>query len=143
MTASKYRVERRAGRLIEAKVFGLRTREDADEYGAAIVAAVRAHSGKEAPVLCADHREVVIYPQPAADRLVELFRPNNSRFERIAILVAATNVTITMQLDRLAREAGFENRRVFREPAGALAHLAGGLDKTELARARAFLADRR
>ncbi|MDQ3032811.1 MAG: hypothetical protein M3Y87_10365 [Myxococcota bacterium] len=110
MSATKYRVERRAGRLIEAKVFGLRTREDADEYGAAIIAAVRAHPGKEAPVLCADHREVVIYPQPAADRLVELFRPNNSRFERIAILVAATNVTITMQLDRLTREAGFRAR---------------------------------
>lgn len=141
MTATKYRVERRAGRLIEARVFGLRTREDADEYGAAIVTAIRAYSGKQAPVLCADHRLVVIYPQPAADRLVELFRPNNSRFERIAILVSSTNVTITMQLDRLTREAAFEHRKVFREAGGALAHLAGGLDTPELARARAFLSE--
>ena len=82
---------------------------------------------------------LAIYPQDAADKLSERFQSNNSRFERIAIVVAPTNATLLMQLDRITREARFPNRRVFQEPRGALEHLAPGLDPSELDRAREFL----
>lgn len=133
-----YTIESRVGRLIEARVLRLSTREDADAYSDALAAEVRRHG--EAPVLCADHRPVRIYPQAPADRLVELFQDMNSRLERIAIVVAPTNATILLQLERIVREARFEKRKVFREAAGALEHLASSLDARELARARAFLA---
>lgn len=135
----RYTIESRVGRLIEARVLRLGTREDADAYSAALAAEVGRHSA--APVLCADHRPVRVYPQEPADRLVELFQDMNSRLERIAIVVAPTNATILLQLERIVREARFERRKVFRDAAGALDHLAASLDAHELARARAFLAD--
>jgi hypothetical protein len=138
MSSAKYTIENRAGRLIEARVFQLLSARDADEYSDALAAALRPHSTKT-PVLCADHRPVAIYPQGAADKLSERFQSNNSRFERIAIVVAPTNATLLMQLDRITREARFPNRRVFQEPRGALEHLAPGLDPAELDRAGEFL----
>jgi hypothetical protein len=138
MTA-RYSVEVRVGRLIEARVFSLTTAAEADEYGRAIIAATQ--RAPKTPVLCADHRPVAIYPQPAADRLVEMFRPNNQRFERIAIVAAPTNATLLLQLERIVREAGSTKRRVFRDAAGAIDHLLPILDPRELARARSFLAE--
>ena len=93
------------------------------------------------PVLCADHRPVRIYPQAVTDRLIELFVEMNTRLERVAILVSQTNATLFLQLQRIVREAGYENRRVFHEPEDALPHLGAGLDADELASARAFLAE--
>jgi hypothetical protein len=46
-----------------------------------------------------------------------------------------------MQLERLVREAGYENRKVFREPSGALLHLSAVLEASEATRASAFLAE--
>jgi len=134
-----YTVENRVGKLIEARVFALRSRADADAYSNALglqVAAIPRHIG---PVLLADHRPVVIYPQPAADRLVELFLEMNTRLTRVAILAARTNATLVLQLDRLVREAAFANRRLFFAPEEAEVHLASSLDEKERARARAFL----
>jgi hypothetical protein len=142
MSDASYRIENRVGRLIEARVTRLRTRADVDEYGAALLLAIRARgTGAVAPVLCADHRPVMIYPQEVTDQLVGTFRPNNARYERIAIVVAPTNAVLLLQLERVAREAGSEKRRVFKEPTGALTHLTGALDVAEFARARAFLAE--
>ena len=137
-----FTIETHVGRLIEARVFGLSTREHADEYSEALAREVRRHAGKS-PVLCADHRPVAIYPQAAADRLVALFQRMNTSLERVAILVEPTNATILLQLERIVREASFSNRRVFKSAELALEHLAAGLDVTELARARAFLAQHR
>src|SRR5690606_25066401 len=111
MTA-KFELATRVGRLIEARVYRLMTRDDADEYSRALADEVRRHF--RAPILLADHRPVPIYPQAAADRLVELFHDMNARLERIAIVVAPTNATMLMQLERITREARYENRKVFR-----------------------------
>lgn len=137
--SAQYTVQSRVGRLVEARVFRLASAEDADEYGRAILDAVQ--RAPAMPVLCADHRPVAIYPQAAADRLVEMFRPNNQRFERIAIVVAPTNATILLQLERIVREAGFDKRRVFRDGPAAAEFLKPVLDGRELARARSFLAE--
>ncbi len=134
---TSYAIETRAGRLIEARVFRLSTREDVDAYSAALAEEVRRH--RAAPILCADHRPVRIYPQAAADRLIELFQDMNTRLERIAILVSPSNATMLLQLERIVREARFDRRRVFREPPQALEFLATSLSPSELDRARAFL----
>jgi hypothetical protein len=135
----EFSVDVRVGRLVEARVTSLFTREDADAYGLAVATAAMRASG--APVLLADHRAVRIYPQPAADRLVELFRPNNTRYARIAVVVSPLNATLRMQLERLVREARSDHRRVCTEADAALEHLASSLDPRELERARAFLAE--
>lgn len=140
---SSFTIETRVGRLIEARVFRLVTRGDADAYSDALAVEVRRHPGGRAPVLVADHRPVPVYPQAAADRLIELFQDMNSRLERIAIIVAPTNATILLQLERIVREARFPNRRVFRAKELAVEHLGGALGPAELTRARAFLDEHR
>jgi hypothetical protein len=139
--AKAYTIENRSGRLIEARVFGLKTREEADAYSHELgVQTLRMPSTKR-PVLCADHRPVAIYAQPIADRLTELFTHMNTRLERIAILAARSNATLVLQLERLVREAAFAARRVCFTAEEATAHLAPVLDAAELARMREFLDD--
>ena len=62
-----------------------------------------------------------------------------TRLERVAILVARTNATLYMQLNRIVREAGFTARRVVHAAEEAPAHLASLLAPAELARMRDFL----
>jgi hypothetical protein len=127
------------GKLITARVFELKRLSQADEYSQTLAAEVARFPAAIRPVLCADHRPVAIYSQPVADRLSELFAQMNSRLQRIAILVAPSNATLTLQLNRIVREARFENRRVFFESAEAVAWLQPSLDIAELRRADQFL----
>jgi hypothetical protein len=137
----RYIIENRVGRLLEARVFRLKTREDADEYARDLGIQMMRMPREVRPILCADHRPVVVYPQPAADRLIELFINMNARLERVAIMVAPTNATLSMQLHRIVREASYTARRVFHEEDAAQAHLAPILNPNELARVREFLSD--
>ncbi len=134
-----YTVEPSVGRLIEARVFRLVTREDADEYSRALSRVVSSMAGV-APVLCADHRPVRVYPQAPADRLAELFTHMNSRLESVAILISPTNATLGLQLDRIVREVKNDQRRAFRSTSDALAHLGSSLNDREMAQASRFLA---
>ncbi|MGE0327910.1 MAG: hypothetical protein AB7S68_36705 [Polyangiaceae bacterium] len=136
-----FTMQRRVGRVIEARVFALKTREDADIYSKALAAEVLRTPATMQPILCADHRPVRIYPQPAADRLTELFQNMNTRLDRIAILVSHTNATLYLQLQRIVREAGYENRKVMHEPREALAHLQDSLNPEERDRVQEFLAE--
>jgi hypothetical protein len=137
--SGRFSVENRVGRLIEARVRRLSSVEDADAYGAEVLAKATAAVPRRGAVLCADHRPAGLYPPLVADRLVELFRPNNVRFERIAILVSPKNVILIMQLERLTREAGSDKRKVFQDALMATKHLAMALDAAELDRVRSFL----
>ncbi len=139
MSGARYTVENLKGCLVEARVERLTTAAEADAYAADVADAAQRCGPPQTAVLCADHRSANIYPPEVADRLLLAFRPNNTRFERIAILVAKDNATLLMQLQRLTREAGSDRRRVFLEPGGALEHLAKSLDAGELERARQFL----
>jgi len=136
---ARFSIESRVGRLIEARVFGLRTRDDADDYAHALGTQVLRMPRNPRPILCADHRPVVIYPQDAAERLMELFTHMNVQLERVAIIVARSNATLVLQLDRLVREAAYASRKLFYSPEEAQGHLAPVLDATELGRMRAFL----
>ncbi len=134
-----FTVERKVGRVIEARIDALGTRADADAYSAALGRLALAAADLR-PVLCADHRRVVVYSQPVSDRLAELFAQMNSRLARVAILVAPTNHTLHLQLQRIVREAGFASRRVFTDAPAARAFLGEGLGPEERARLDAFLA---
>jgi len=135
----RYRIENRVGRLVEARVFDLRSREDVDDYSRDLGIQVMRMPRSVRPILCADHRPVAVYPQPSADRLVELFTTMNTRLERVAIVVARSNATLAMQLQRIVREAANNARRVVHDAENAHAHLAPVLLPDELARMRDFL----
>ena len=135
MADQRFHVETH-GKLIAARVFGLRTVDDANDYSTAL-----GNDAARLPtaVLLADHRPVVIYPQDVADRLAELFIAMNTRLDRVAIIVARSNATLALQLERLVRQAKYTNRRVFYAPDDAIAHLEPVLSAPEIARAREFL----
>jgi hypothetical protein len=138
----RFSIEHHMGRLIEARVFALQTAYDAKAYAQALKEQVQKMTA-DAPILVADHRPVVIYPQAAADCLAELFEDMNSRLDRAALIVAPTNATLLLQIDRIVREARFEKRRVFRTEGAAIDFLESALDAGEMARARIFLAEHR
>jgi hypothetical protein len=135
----RYVIENRVGRLIEARVFVLRTREDVEEYSRDLGIQVMRIPRSIRPILCADHRPVSVYAQPVADRLVELFVNMNVRLERVAVVVARSNATLAMQLQRIVREAGYSARRVVHDAEDAHSHLAPVLVPDELGRMRDFL----
>jgi hypothetical protein len=129
----------KVGRLVEARIFSLKTRKDVEEYGDAFgTHLIRIPQGVRA-ILCADHRPVSIYAQEVADRLLEMFKPLNAHLERVAIVTAPSNATFAMQLDRIVRAAGYAARKVVYAPEEAVQHLAPVLTPQELKRVRAFL----
>ncbi len=133
-----FTVEIQAGGLIEARVRQLKTPERALAYARALGDVVRRSSGRNL-VLCADHRPVVVYSQPVADQLAALFGDMNSVLTRIALLVAPTNATLRMQLERVVREAENPSRRVFQAGADAEAFLGEVLEPRERTRLKLFL----
>jgi len=136
-----YAVAVNVGRLVEARVMGLRSRADADAYSQELADVMARMPRNVSPVLLADHRPVVIYSQDVADRLAHLFTRMNARLERVAIVAARSNATLVLQLERLVREAAYANRRVCYASSEAEKHLAATLGPAELQRARAFLAE--
>jgi hypothetical protein len=108
-----FTVEVRAGRLIEARIEALRNLERAAAYSGAFGQILQRGPAKERMILCADHRAVAVYPQQVTNELASLFGAMNQRLQRIALLVAPSNATLTMQLSRIVREAQNPERRVF------------------------------
>jgi hypothetical protein len=132
-----FEIHRVVGRLVEARVHSLASVARVEAYGAAFKPALGEIPDK--PILVADHRRVVIYTQPVADKLVALFTTLNQTWFRVAILVAPTNATLAMQLQRIVRESSNPSRRVFFEAAGAIEFLSEVADKQEQARLVSFL----
>ncbi len=135
-----FTVEVREGRLIEARVQALKTLADANEYAAKLAGAVAAAGPDRRMILCADHRPVGIYSQAVADALASLFRNMNARLERVAIVVARSNATLAMQLERIVREAAYSSRRVFYATDEVESFLSEVLDERERHRLALFMA---
>ena len=134
-----FTVEVQVGRIIEARVTALRSLEQAAAYSKALSQVAQRPAGQERMILCADHRAVAIYPQQVADELASLFGAMNQRLERVAILVAASNATLSMQLARIVREANNPDRRVFLSTDDAEAFLGEILTAAERKRLAQFL----
>ena len=108
----------------------------------ALLERIQARLGVQAvclPVLCADHRRVGIYSQVVADELASLFGRMNARLERVTALVARSNATLSLQLERIVREAKNPRRRVYYDVVPALEFLSLSLGPNEIDRARLFL----
>ena len=134
-----FTVEVRAGRLIEARIEALPNLERAAAYTNGFAQVLQRFSGTERMILCADHRAVAVYSQPVTDELASLFGAMNQRLDRIAVLVAPSNATLTMQLSRIVRQAQNPDRRVFFTTDDAEAFLGEVLTPAERLRLAQFL----
>jgi hypothetical protein len=136
-----FSLENRVDGLIEARVFTLADLAAADSYAQTLADVSGKVVLRHGPVLCADHRPVVIYRQEVADRLATLFAAMNSRLTRVAVVVSRSNATLAMQLERIVREANFASRRVFYEASDAATFLSSALSPAAAERAKAFLGE--
>lgn len=140
MRAADFEVQCTVGRLIEARLTWLETRADVERMQLSMLDAFRA-AGPHG-VICADWREAHVFAPEVGDALLELLKRGNRQFRRSAVLVAAQEASLVLQVERLFRDAKNEARRSFRTSEPLLAWLDEVLTSVEQQRARAFLAAR-
>jgi hypothetical protein len=126
-----------AGRLVTYRV-----RSPVDDANAANAAvqlgnAVRAIAGRV--VLCTDLTGARTFAPETAERWVQVMRSDNPRLERSAILVGES-ARVSLQIERMVREAQHPGRRTFRDVAELSQWLAPVLDEAERAALERFLA---
>ncbi|MCC6554525.1 MAG: hypothetical protein IT372_16220 [Polyangiaceae bacterium] len=136
-----FTVERRVGRLVEVRVQSIRTRADAELFMREVMACVSRTPTRS--ILCADHRSVPIYPRDVVNQLIALFASVNPHVDRAGILIAPSNATFSMQIERILREAQSPHRRMFYDPDQMVAWLAEILTEAEAVRMRTFLSKQR
>jgi hypothetical protein len=132
-----FKVEHTVGRLLELRVWNMKSFEDADAYSRAIELALKAFGRKM--VLCGDYRPMAIYPPVVSDRLVQMFAAINARVERVGLIVSSP--TIFLQVTRMAAEAANPNRRVFSDPSAMTTWLSEVLDPSERSRLTAWVVE--
>lgn len=134
-------VEKGVGRVVHARIQGLADADEVERYRLSFQPHFKAaEANGTVPILWADHRPVRIYTQPVADAIARMFESLNVHWLRVAILVASSNATLAMQLQRIARESNNPSRQVFFEPDRAFAFLAEVLRPDELDGVKAFAA---
>ena len=138
MASDEFTIEIVARRLIRARIHSLPSADSAIAY-AVELGRIAAANAEHAPVLCADHRPVIVYSPPVADKLTELFQKMNSVLARVAILVAPSNATLLMQLGRIVREAANPSRKIFTDDSQARRFLDDVLDAEARRELLAFL----
>jgi hypothetical protein len=131
-----YRVEQRAGRLVEVRVGLPFTSVDVD--GCAEVVRHLLMKQKSL-VFCVDLLQTSLLAPHDADKFVALMRQDNLRVARNGFLMANRLSTVALQMERLLREAGNPARRIFYSPAPLKAWLAEVLTPEEQARLDVFL----
>jgi hypothetical protein len=128
----------RGGRLVFARVHGLPTVGEVRSYFGACAEQIQL-AGRR-PILLADHRPAVVYSPAVTDALCDAFRTNNELLDRVAILVSPANAVLQMQLNRITRDAGGSQRKVFQSSAAALGFLAQSLSEREAKAVLSFFA---
>ncbi len=125
-----------AGRLVEGRPHSLRTKHDAIAYCAEyrlLVPPLRR------AVICADYREISVFPPEVADELARLMGDMNPYVERSAILVAPEHATNALQVNRFVQETRNESRRRFTDTHQLARWLGEVLDSNERERLVQFL----
>jgi len=131
-----FKVECQAGRLVQARVHALECRADVDAYARAFELF---RSKRPAPVLCADHRGMRVYPPDVADRLIAMFTNLNDLWERAVLVTSPVHAVLTMQLQRIIARSASSSRRVFSDTRAAEAFLTGALTAAERSSLHSFL----
>ncbi len=133
-------ITRNVGRLVEARFSGNPTEVDVARWRKEADACLRAciaQTGKPA-VCCTDMRASGLFRPAVADDLTAMMRSDNAAVYRNALL-GTGGAIFTMQLQRLLREAGSEQRRIFTESGILVAWLDEVLTPAERVRLREFI----
>jgi hypothetical protein len=136
-SSTPYTAECKIGRLVEARLFTLRTVDQVTDFQGAMRRAF-VEAGPRS-IICADWRAANLLAPEVSDALVGLLRTGNSFFERSAILLSPDEAIFNMQVERVVREAASPGRRTFRDMTKLRVWLAEVLDADERRRMNEFL----
>jgi hypothetical protein len=137
-----YTAECRVGRLVEARLNGLRSIDAVTQFWEALRQAF-AVAGPHA-VICADWRGAHVMAPEVAAEMISLLSKGNAHLERSAVLLAPGHATFSLQVERVMRVANNPSRRTFRDPFEMerfLAEVLGPGERAVRERMRAFLHD--
>jgi hypothetical protein len=127
----------RRGRLVAVRIGRLASIEDVESLDSAVASAAKL-AGPEV-IICGDHRFASPLPSDIADLWSGAMRRNNRTVVRSAILLDPANATFNLQMERIVRCAGKQDRRVFIERAAVYEWLDDHLNDEERAALRVFL----
>jgi hypothetical protein len=103
-----------AGRLLEVDVgTGYRTVSDVDRMIAMMAEQIGRIAEPSRVVIAGDRRACRLFTQDVSTHVVEMLERANPRVERSGILLDPESATLVLQLQRLAREAHLDVRRIF------------------------------
>jgi hypothetical protein len=134
-------IVRSVGRFVEARFSGNPTEADVSQWRQEADMCLRsclAQTGKPA-VCCTDLRASALFRPSVGDELIALMRSDTAAVSRNAIL-GLGGALFTLQLQRLLREAGSEQRRVFTDTGLLYAWLDETLTLAERSQLRHFVA---
>jgi hypothetical protein len=124
------------GRLCEALLVPPFTLEEARDLAPKLRKLVTG-IGKSV-VICADMRQVQVFPPDVAELITDMMKADNPRLERSALLIRDSSV-FGLQMERMIRDAGNPSRRAFRMRVQLEKWLGEVLDPDEKARLKKFL----
>ena len=106
-----FTVQRHVDRLVEVQIFQLRGIVTLDEVSRRIVAAARATPTPA--VIFGDYRRARPFSQTVGDAWARAMRGFNEHLAWSALLLARSNETFNLQVERVVRCAGNPGRRLF------------------------------
>ena len=126
------------GRLLEVRVVPPVTLEETTRFLQEIVRLTAAQPAKI--VACTDLRGGARATDPEMiDFIAGVIRSENPRLERNALVVPPLSPTFALQMERMVKSAGTQQRRIFKTRGEAEAWLGEVLTGAERARLRTFL----
>jgi hypothetical protein len=133
-----YTIHHHTGRLVEIRIWSPVSLEEAVRWGKDHEDMVNSLHG---PYICfVDLIDATVFPQDVVDAYVATMK-NEPRLLRTATLLNQSP-TLSMQIQRMIREANSPDRKVFRDPDELSRWLAEVLDAPEQARLSHLLRDR-
>lgn len=135
-----FSVEARVGRLIEVRLVTPISVKDIAGIGAGLIALFQRLPDK--CVCVSDVTRATPFTPEEADRVLEVFKADNPRLERSAILLDH-GTTFHQQLERLVSQAKNPARRCFQDPDELKAFLVTALTDEEHGRLARFLSEGR
>jgi hypothetical protein len=134
--ATTFSVQNVAGRLVEVRVSTPMRPADVEALQSTLLRAVEE---RRSAVVCLDLRGAGVLNPVSLTQVAHRIRAANPYVERAALLLDSNKAVVSMQMERLVREAALPTRRAFRSAAELAAWLDEILTPRERIRLTAFL----
>ena len=131
-----FTIENRVGRLIELRVESPVTYEELQQFHRVLAKACKPIQGKIA--ICTDLVGATIFTQDVTQRWTSIIKQDAPIVERNAVL-AGEGAIFSMQIERIIRMAGHQNRKAFLSPTDLTTWLGQILTVRECSRLETFL----